>query len=80
MSVKADNSIQHWPAHLCVEVQVEVQLAILFYEIYLGQQVDVGKLQVQHGGQGQQQCTDVLCWVTAQVGIHQVHCSKPVGA
>lgn len=49
------------------------QFAILLNQIHLGQDVDMGKLHVQHGGQGGTQHRDELGRVSAVMRVHKMH-------
>ena len=52
------------------------QLPIVFNEVHLGEEVDVGQLHMQHGGQGSTQYRNELGRVCALVRIHQVNSSQ----
>ena len=38
----------------------------------------LGQLQVQHGGEAEQQGRQVLCWVGAEVGVHKLYRGQAV--
>lgn len=49
------------------------QFAVLLNQIHLGEEVDVRKLHVQHGGQGGAEHRDELGRIGAVVRVHQMH-------
>lgn len=52
------------------------QFAVLLNQVHLREDVDVGKLHVQHGGQGGTQHRDELGRVSAVMRVHKVHCCQ----
>lgn len=52
------------------------QLPIVLNEVHLGEEVDMGQLHMQHGGQGRTQYGDELGRVCAVMRIHQVNGSQ----
>lgn len=60
-------------SNICSEANSLTQFAILLNQVHLGEDVDVGKLHMQHGGQGGTEHRDELGWVSAVMRVHKVH-------
>lgn len=64
------------PPEQAVAQQILTQLPVVLDQVHLGEDVDVGQLHVQHGGQRGAEHRDELPGVCAVVGVHQVHGSQ----
>ena len=52
------------------------KFAKLFYQVHLGQYVDMRQLNMNHCCQRSQQDGDKFRWITAVMWVHKVHCNK----
>lgn len=59
-------------ASLLLHAGALTQLPIMLDKVHLGEEVDMGQLHMQHGGQGRAQHGDELAWICAVVRIHKM--------
>lgn len=58
---------------------VLTEFPVALEEVDLGEHIDVGQLEVQHGVEGQEERTQVLVGGGAEVGVDQVHGGQLAG-
>lgn len=52
------------------------QFAILLNQVHLGEDVDMRKLHMKHGGQGGAEHRDELGRVSTVMRVHEMHCCQ----